>query len=140
MPSSGQASQVEYFSAILFRQQAASIYGFVRFVSFVSFRQKRCLSKQPCSLLLDSLLQQVNMKDDLRLKTNLDGRRPSMEDDLIWKTTFNRRRPLMEDKYCLGGSIIPVDLLRPCRNFLLKIIVFRYLSCEILISEVSKAH
>ena len=33
------------------------------------------------------------------------------------KSTFDGRQLLMEDKYCLGGSIIPVDLLRPCRDF-----------------------
>ena len=124
MPSSGQASQVEYFSAILFRQHAASIYGFVCFVFLFHFvRQKKCLSKRPSSYCLIhfggssgaaqgqlGVGRRSLMEDDLRWKMTFDGRRPSMEDDLRWKTTFDRRRPKMEDilrwKTTDGGRLI----------------------------------
>jgi hypothetical protein len=37
------------------------------------------------------------MEDNLKWKTNSNGRRPPMEDDLQWKTTSNGRQPPMED-------------------------------------------
>ena len=78
MPSSGQASQVEYFSAILFRQRAASIYGFVRFVSFRLFRfvkKNVCLNNHAHYCL-------IHFYSKLIWKTTYDGRRLMMEDDL----------------------------------------------------------
>ena len=37
------------------------------------------------------------MKDNLELKTNLDGIQTWMEDKLGWKTALYRRQPQMED-------------------------------------------
>ena len=72
MPSSGQASQVEYFSAILFRKHAASIYGFVR---FVSSKKNVCLNDHADNCL-------IHFYSKLIWKTTYDGRRLMMEDDL----------------------------------------------------------
>ena len=79
--------------------EVAPIYGFVRiFVLLVSFHFVNFfLSKRPSLWLLDSLLQRVNMENDIRWKTTFDGRQPSMKDDHRWKTTFDGGWPLMED-------------------------------------------
>ena len=63
---------------IFFRQHAASIYGFVSFVSFVC--QKKLLSKRPSSFCL---IHFVGTSGAARgQKRTFDGRRPLMEDAL----------------------------------------------------------
>ena len=43
-------------------------------------------------------------KDDLRFKTNFDGRQSSMEDNLWFKTSFNWRWPLMARQLLVGDT------------------------------------
>ena len=102
----------------IFRQHAASIYGFVR--SCVSFvRQKKfrpLLSKvggwDLVCWLLSQILDQPRCygrwkttfcKDDQRWKTTFIGKQPSVgrwpsvEDNFWWKITFAWRQTLVED-------------------------------------------
>ena len=103
---------------LVFRQHAASIYGFVcsfRFVSFVCFVKKNvCLNDQAHIAWFTSGVAQGSSEeeDDLWWKTTFDGRRPSTEDDLWQKTIFTeddlwRRQPLTEDDLQYGYSILP---------------------------------
>ena len=106
----------------IFRQHAASIYGFVcqclrlfrpkKF--YATSKQGRRLRFGMLTVLLltniriikveDNLWWKIAfggrwplVKDGLQWKTTFSGRQHSVENDLLWKTPFGGRRPLVED-------------------------------------------
>ena len=101
----------------IFRQHAASIYGFVRqFISLFRPKKIQAISKQGRRLRFGMLSVLTNIRstkvlwqaeDDLRWKTTFSGKRPQGEDDLWWKTTLCERQTLVEDnprwKRTFGG-------------------------------------
>ena len=83
---------------IIFRQHAASIYGFVHlYVCYIKQNFRPLLGKVG-DLWWKMTLggRQPLLEDDLQWKTTFSERRPSGVDDFWWKTTFGERRPFGE--------------------------------------------